>query len=984
MLPEDLQDYQGLIENILRNNDKKVYDMDLLKIMGVSPEHVSAIEVELAIAEILRLEHVMVAEINPKFSEKLIWDPKQNCWDGFPPERQDYQDLVEVVIAKYSEVGVKQPAFDKIRFEDIQLPMDDLTLSKQAWSFWRDIGAIKDVRVHFSWDKLHCEYKIMVDLTLSKQAWSFWRDIGAIKDVRVHFSWDKLHCEYKIMVDLTLSKQAWSFWRDIGAIKDVILHFSCDKLHCKYKIRALLEQIKSFLTEDPEFKSILARNQDRNTSESRIITDVMEILEKAAGKIKPLPRIAVHYIPLSDYYKNDQFPPELEDFNDHGFGSMLEIGEEETSRFDWGSFIVAILGLLQITAGICLSVMSGSVGIFFGACLFNEGINDVMYAIQSGLIDRNFSWKDYGINKVRSVSLSIIFGGVINHFKSAQTVGNIIFTKLKSAVKDALKQGGKAVLPYFLNLGFDRMLKNICKTITLKCRASLDSFLKSENKCLIIEMNEVLSQIQALSHENDQVDSLINGTFEHVFQNQKNCNFGRSVIDKAYEISRTVINILGNSSNTLLEKLSTVGHFLNTNKLMTAIEQPLLDLAQSAKVILMLLIRNLKTTLTNLQVQRVNNPRNPKDSSPEGVVGKCKENSCHNSIAKISDFMATTIKDQFQQPTFIYSARSVVNSLNAKMRGVTNSLRDLNTKTSTAILKQFQLERQQEIKIPVYSKIKGRTTITELDPDTLLEGSHSTVRTIANLFGDSAVFDKDYKGKIHNGNPTFADVVQNFGQGKSVSLVELFVCACYFDFILTIEDATGELNFEEDKIKIVPGACASSKRSAESEFISANLVYMRNDKNEALVRPMYEGEVQEFGVASEISRLGLYQSLEFLKRVLTVQDGVDVKMYKRREIMKQACDAPNVEILIDAVKQFAESNLKGVDIVQHFYEQMSLQGSVGNGSEITIESIQKFSLDGIEDLEGGYGNGHILRKIQTDNLTKRSLFDSITKNEMEF
>lgn len=66
------------------------------------------------------------------------------------------------------------------------------------------------------------------------------------------------------------------------------------------------------------------------------------------------------------------------------------------------------LGILQAVAGGLLVVFTGGAMATLGSALISEGISDMVFAVKSCLIDRDFSWKDYGIHKAISLAVTVL------------------------------------------------------------------------------------------------------------------------------------------------------------------------------------------------------------------------------------------------------------------------------------------------------------------------------------------------------------------------------------------------------------------------------------------------------------------------------------------------------------------------------------------------------------------------------------------------
>lgn len=77
----------------------------------------------------------------------------------------------------------------------------------------------------------------------------------------------------------------------------------------------------------------------------------------------------------------------------------------------WSFIGVFALGALQFTAGVLLTVFTMGAGAVIGRALISEGINDIITAVKDCLINRNFNWKDYAIQKAISIVVTVLTCG---------------------------------------------------------------------------------------------------------------------------------------------------------------------------------------------------------------------------------------------------------------------------------------------------------------------------------------------------------------------------------------------------------------------------------------------------------------------------------------------------------------------------------------------------------------------------------------------
>ena len=107
-------------------------------------------------------------------------------------------------------------------------------------------------------------------------------------------------------------------------------------------------------------------------------------------------------------------------------GISLLITVDELSPRPWiSATIVVALGVGQIIGGVCLAAVTGGLAVSLGISLIGEGINDIVFGLR-GAWSRQFSWRDYAIQKGVSLAICFVslgFSAVVQAVKGAQAVG---------------------------------------------------------------------------------------------------------------------------------------------------------------------------------------------------------------------------------------------------------------------------------------------------------------------------------------------------------------------------------------------------------------------------------------------------------------------------------------------------------------------------------------------------------------------------------
>ncbi|CAM4888627.1 unnamed protein product [Rotaria socialis] len=102
---------------------------------------------------------------------------------------------------------------------------------------------------------------------------------------------------------------------------------------------------------------------------------------------------------------------EIEEYKNNGFIGTFQV--KEIKPIDWLSVIgLASLALAQIVGGAALAVFTLGAGSTIGMGLLSEGISDLITAVVDGIINRDFSWASYAIQKAISMTVSLVCAGL--------------------------------------------------------------------------------------------------------------------------------------------------------------------------------------------------------------------------------------------------------------------------------------------------------------------------------------------------------------------------------------------------------------------------------------------------------------------------------------------------------------------------------------------------------------------------------------------
>ncbi|CAF3836247.1 unnamed protein product [Rotaria sp. Silwood1] len=152
--------------------------------------------------------------------------------------------------------------------------------------------------------------------------------------------------------------------------------------------------------------------------------------------------IEVEYLEIEQLLPRDQditlFSDEIEEYKNNGFFGSFKI--KGLKPIDWSAvIIVASLGIAQIVAGAALAVYTAGIGSAIGTALIAEGVSDLIVVVQRGIINRDFDWKSYGIQKAISLTVAIAcvgFGAMLDVAKTvlagASSIGQVMTTTVKA------------------------------------------------------------------------------------------------------------------------------------------------------------------------------------------------------------------------------------------------------------------------------------------------------------------------------------------------------------------------------------------------------------------------------------------------------------------------------------------------------------------------------------------------------------------------
>ena len=223
------------------------------------------------------------------------------------------------------------------------------------------------------------------------------------------------------------------------------------------------------------------------------------------------------------------FHKEIQEFENNGFIGGFRVTEKKP--VDWFAFIsLMAMAFVQILAGAILTVCSLGFAASIGCGLLSEGVSDLITAVKDVLINRDFNWKSWGMQKAISFAVSLISAG-IGAIKAAVKAG-------AEAVKVAANVAKKVVEATWKTVARSIGIA-LAKGIAKECATQLVDY--GVNKALVPNIEqEIKNRIQgpivnALTDENTDLGKTIKRMLE-IDAAQNNQYYEKLIKQKAFEI----------------------------------------------------------------------------------------------------------------------------------------------------------------------------------------------------------------------------------------------------------------------------------------------------------------------------------------------------------------------------------------------------------------------------------------------------------------
>ena len=672
----------------------------------------------------------------------------------------------------------------------------------------------------------------------------------------------------------TASKQLWLWMKDAGVIKDCKVNLTFK--HTRITLEKWLAEAKQVLENSKrvrkiynEFHGSVGNDSDHSYSFKDYISTIVEGLKTSAGEITILPSIQVDYVKIEEYFLSaDEYPSEIDSFEAAAFADVLSL-TEHTSRWSWGAFAIAMIGLAQIVAAIGLAVISGGALLNVSMTLINEGVGDMIFAMQAGLT-KSFSWKDYGIHKRISLTVPLLTFGIGAVLSKAYAVETAVRTSLqifKVCATTAVKQFASSAAFMFLDQGIEFLLDKMRTCLVGKFSEHIKSAVAKIFQTKLERIRELMQNLlhshpkSATKRVKDAFDNAMRKVHEYTLKTK----LATEAIDKAKSI---IGGCLGIYSDAMISKAQTmqasgsdfaakaarvakltkyVMYAASTTKYISRATQ----MAEFSNEYFDLIISMLNQQQRNHSTNETDGDERLDEETKQRFENQSEE--CLEAAEKfIGEHICKELQNGFVQPA--------VQALAHKgMKKIGNAM----LKCTRTMIKNMGFECGKT-KLSTYSDTEHTNqggNVVELDAP-VANGDGLPVRHFLNCYEDIVNFYKDTNGQIYVERPDYDTFAKTIGKGKKAGQLEIMTCANVFDRPILVVDKTPDRSFTSniDKAEVLfnPRGVVSNKEPLVIE-------YTLNAFGQGHFTAVVNGERQTVGAAGSSTsspNCCLYKALE--------------------------------------------------------------------------------------------------------------------------
>ncbi|MFN7096862.1 MAG: hypothetical protein ACK4PR_04825, partial [Gammaproteobacteria bacterium] len=322
----------------------------------------------------------------------------------------------------------------------------------------------------------------------------------------------------------------WSYLKSMKVVKDPSVKFNLSNHPDK-----CLDSIKDIVKDNI---SLLIQNKSED-EQKKYIDSIYTALEKSIGKIKQFENLKIDQKTLQDFLQNGKLPPEALDLAYQCADIVLSLAEDR--GWDWGAFAVALIGIIQIAAGVLIGALSFGSAAFISAVLINEGIGDLVFAVQSGL-SGNFSWSAYGDRKWQSLLISVATAGVGVGLGAVAAGASLTSTSVSALAQKFIVQLAEVGLNCALTLATDQLIKQVMALILDELDKEFEKWVRSTAVFQLVENN---------------LKTLIGNLYDRFGVDQASKITDELMRDNVQERHASFINIFSAKLNETMKKLSS-------------------------------------------------------------------------------------------------------------------------------------------------------------------------------------------------------------------------------------------------------------------------------------------------------------------------------------------------------------------------------------------------------------------------------------------
>ncbi|XP_035712663.1 uncharacterized protein LOC118437603 [Folsomia candida] len=293
----------------------------------------------------------------------------------------------------------------------------------------------------------------------------------------------------------------------IGQLRKIFKKYHIKEFE-ENKQTTYLESTASFLGSVMEWKF----ETEFEKGFQKYLEEISNFLYDSVGKLKTIPTIKVDTSSLASCYTGQAIPEEYYALAEEGF-DRVPVLKEKLPWWNTGAAIVAVLGVLQIAAGVAVAILSAGTLANVSMMLISEVGGDLIFAAHSAW-QGSFSWKSYGIHKAFSVACSIATGGLGGI--TGGSWGTVILMEVGEEIwKKTLKTVGRyalqAVGTIVANMTIEKVLDWLRGKVMWRAKVAFQFWSQSYQVYMKAKerLRASLKSVLAASYRTNQLESAI-------------------------------------------------------------------------------------------------------------------------------------------------------------------------------------------------------------------------------------------------------------------------------------------------------------------------------------------------------------------------------------------------------------------------------------------------------------------------------------------